>query len=311
MTSEETNLEPVPTTSTVAVPTRRRGRPRKTETVRPDMLPLTLGMALQQARQARHMKLPSIAKKLKIKEVYLDALERGHYYRFPALVYGIGFLRTYATFLGLDADDMVARFHRETTDILSDPIDIPHNADPHLIPPVKTIVKSIIGLFLLYLIWNVYKIMTHNPFPEIEMPTVETTVKTKADTVKAPLTPDELPMPTLQEEPAVKTKPLPPPLPKRTPKVYGLKKAARVSFVATGKTWIEIRDTEEDSILLTQTMETGDRYNPDEDSEGLVLKTTNAGGLDIYIDGKKVRTLGRAGQTKAGIQMDAASLMKD
>ena len=94
-------------------------------------------------------------------------------------------------------------------------------------------------------------------------------------------------------------------------RIYGLKETARVSFVATAKTWIEIRDTEADSILLSQNLDVGDRYNPDEDSEGMVLKTSNAGGLDVYVDGRKIGPLGRKGQTKAGIQMDADSLMKE
>ena len=47
---------------------------------------LSLGELLQQARKRKRMRLPSISKKLCIKEVYLDALERGHYYAFPALV---------------------------------------------------------------------------------------------------------------------------------------------------------------------------------------------------------------------------------
>ena len=86
------------------------------------------------------------------------------------------------------------------------------------------------------------------------------------------------------------------------------KKAARVSLVATDKVWIEVRDVEADRVLLEKTLDVGDKYNPDEDSEGLVLKTTNAGGLDVYIDGKKKKALGNKGQTKAGITLDAAGL---
>ena len=290
---------------------RPRGRPPKTETAASEeMLPLTLGMALQQARLARHMKLSSIAKKLRIKEVYLEALEKGRYHDFPALVYGIGFLRTYAVFLGLDAEELVARFHRETTDIPDEPLNMPHNADPKLMPSAKTIIKSLIALMLLYLVWNVYKAMIETPAPEPDMPIVSQTVTEQGgEIVSAPMTADELSNVNGQvKKEDEKAKPLPPPLPKRTPVVYGLKKAARVSLVATDKVWIEVRDVEADRVLLEKTLDVGDKYNPDEDSEGLVLKTTNAGGLDVYIDGKKKKALGNKGQTKAGITLDAAGL---
>ena len=302
---------PVEKPVTLSEQKRPRGRPPKADSItNGEVLPLTLGMVLQQARLARHMKLSSIAKKLRIKEVYLDALEKGHYHDFPALVYGVGFLRTYAVFLGLNAEELVTRFHRETTDIPDEPLNMPHNADPKLMPSAKTIIKSLIALVLLYLVWNVYKAMIETPAPEPDMPIVSQTVTEQGgEIVSAPMMADELPnIDGSAQKGEEKAKPLPPLLPKRTPVVYGLKKAARVSLVATDKVWIEVRDVEADQVLLEKTLDVGDKFNPDEDSEGLVLKTTNAGGLDVYIDGKKKKALGNKGQTKAGITLDAAGL---
>ena len=273
---------------------KKKGRPRKEKAV--DMLPLTLGLILQQARHAKHIKIPSVAKKLRIKEIYLEALENGHYHVFPALVYGVGFLRSYAAFLGLNADEMINRFHRETTDIKEEPLEMPRNHDPKIMPSKKVIIRSLIALFLLYAIWNLFQALTQKPFPELKMPVVQTeeVIETKGQPVSAAL---EVETGLKKEVEVQKTAPVPP---KRIPVVYGLKQAARVSFVATETTKIEIKDTEANSILLVKTLEKGDRYNPDQDSEGLVLQTNNAGGLDIYIDGKKVRTLGQKGQTKTG-----------
>ena len=294
---------------------KRRGRPRKQPVAASETMTLTLGDVLRHARQSQRMKFPSIAKKLKIKEVYLEALESGHYYKFPALVYGVGFLRSYAKFLGLDADELVRRFRKETMGIRAEPLDMPHNADQHILPSAKTVLKSILALLLLYLAWNFYKIMTYTPFPEPKLP-VQEQVTSPEPTSSFPVTVDELIAPKVTEvvapkevEKEVVRKEVV--APQRVPQVYGLKQPSRVSFVATGKTWIEIRDTEADSVLLAQDLEAGDRYNPDEDSEGLVLKTTNAGELDVYIDAQKVKTLGKKGQAKAGIPLDAEGLMKE
>ena len=101
------------------------------------------------------------------------------------------------------------------------------------------------------------------------------------------------------------------PVIKRVGTSYGLKTPARVSFLATDTVKVEIRDTEADSILFQKTLEPGDRYNPVDGVEGLVLRTTNAGGLDIYVDGKKVKTLGKKGQIKTGVSLNATDLLKD
>ena len=257
-----------------------------------------IGAILTKARQAKHLKLASVAKKLCIKESYLEALEQGQYYVFPALVYGVGFLRSYATFLELNADELVMRFQAETIGIKEEPVSAPRPTDPNLMPSLSVILKSLLGLFLLYLVWNMYKAFSTpnvQPLKPVEQIVIETSDEAISEA-------DKLLQEAQAKMEAEKA---------RKPVVYGLKKPDRVSFVATDRSKIEIRDTDEDSVLLSKVLEAGDTYNPDEDSEGLVLKTTNAGALDVYIDGKLVRTLGRKDQPIAGVQLDAKSLLKE
>lgn len=284
----------------------RRGRPKKEPLPETDMLPLTLGVVLQQARQSKHMKIPSISKKLRIKEIYLEALEKGDYQVFPALVYGVGFLRSYASFLDLNPDEMIARFHKETSDIKEEPLDMPRSRDAKVLPSPKVTIISLIALFFLYLIWNWFQVMTTDPLQALEKPTPTTTVEVILPTEPAPVTADELP--ATETAPAQASAQS---APAHTPVVYGLKTPARVSFVATGKTTIEVRDLEADKLLLKKDLEAGDRYNPDSDPKGLALKTTDAGALDVYVDSKKIKTLGKKGQVRTGIQMDASHLLKD
>ncbi|MBK1660723.1 hypothetical protein CKO45_21100, partial [Paracraurococcus ruber] len=51
-----------------------------------------------------------MAQALRIRRVYLSALEDGRIRDLPAPAYAVGFVRTYARALGLDADEMVRRF---------------------------------------------------------------------------------------------------------------------------------------------------------------------------------------------------------
>jgi cytoskeleton protein RodZ len=151
---------------------------------------LSLGELLQRARKRKRMRLPSIAKKLCIKEVYLDALEQGHYYVFPALVYGIGFLRTYSVFLGLNPDDMVALFQEETNDIKHEKLKMPQATDPKVLPSFKTIIKSLLALFLLMVIWYLFEVIRYKPLPEIPLPKTEVSIE-NVDVSEVPLTADE------------------------------------------------------------------------------------------------------------------------
>ncbi len=54
-----------------------------------------------------------VAEELRIRAAYLQALEEGSYHSLPGVTYASGFVRTYATYLGLPADEMVERFKFE------------------------------------------------------------------------------------------------------------------------------------------------------------------------------------------------------
>ena len=73
-----------------------------------------LGEMLRSARERRGLDRARIERDTRIRERYLSALERGAYDELPGEVYARGFLRTYATYLGLDPDAMVALYRLET-----------------------------------------------------------------------------------------------------------------------------------------------------------------------------------------------------
>jgi cytoskeletal protein RodZ len=68
---------------------------------------------LIRARQQVGQDLRSIADVLCIRYSYLDAIERGQYENLPGPTYAMGFVRTYAEYLGLDGDNVVDRFKNE------------------------------------------------------------------------------------------------------------------------------------------------------------------------------------------------------
>lgn len=73
-----------------------------------------LGEMLRSAREARGLDRSRIERDTRIRERYLSALERGAYDELPGEVYARGFLRSYAKYLGLDPDAMLALYRLET-----------------------------------------------------------------------------------------------------------------------------------------------------------------------------------------------------
>lgn len=69
-----------------------------------------IGDELRAAREARHLSLSEVSERLHIRSVYLEALENEEWAVVGAPVYVRGFLRAYARFLGVDAESAVGYF---------------------------------------------------------------------------------------------------------------------------------------------------------------------------------------------------------
>lgn len=73
----------------------------------------TVAAILRRAREHHGQDVRSIAQVLRIRQGYLEALESGQYDRLPGITYAIGFLRSYADYLGLNATKLVDQFKEE------------------------------------------------------------------------------------------------------------------------------------------------------------------------------------------------------
>src|SRR5580658_9678753 len=76
-----------------------------------DAGPRPLGERLRAAREARGASLSDVADQIRIRSVYLTAMEQENWDAIGAPVYVRGFLRTYARYLKLDPEQAVAEFN--------------------------------------------------------------------------------------------------------------------------------------------------------------------------------------------------------
>lgn len=110
----------------------------------------SVGRLLHGARVAAGHDLDHVAATLRIRKSYLEALEAGSQGNLPGAPYAIGFVRTYAEFLGLDAADVVDRFKHEQTGIdskpeLTFPAPVPENRMPVSVIVIIALVLAGLG----------------------------------------------------------------------------------------------------------------------------------------------------------------------
>lgn len=83
----------------------------------------------------------------------------------------------------------------------------------------------------------------------------------------------------------------------------------RVVLRANASSWVEIRNAE-DRRVFSRLMRTGETYAVPT-TPGLTLTTGNAGGLAIEVDGKALPPLGRPGDVRRDVALDADALLRN
>ena len=73
-----------------------------------------LGERFRAAREARGLTVSDVAEHIRIRSVYLAAIEDENWSAVGAAVYIRGFIRTYARYLNLDPEEMVSEFNRSS-----------------------------------------------------------------------------------------------------------------------------------------------------------------------------------------------------
>ena len=75
----------------------------------------TIGAQLKQARAARRLSIQQVVDAIRIRDYYLEAMEADDFSSMPSAVQARGFFRSYADFLGLDADGLLDLQRQENT----------------------------------------------------------------------------------------------------------------------------------------------------------------------------------------------------
>lgn len=89
-----------------------------------------IGAGLKEVRERLGWKLPDVAESIRIRSIFLNAIESGNLSSLPGTAYRIGFVRAYAQALGLDGEEILQRFRN------AGQIEEPEKAGIKLLAPV-------------------------------------------------------------------------------------------------------------------------------------------------------------------------------
>ncbi|MFA5932736.1 MAG: helix-turn-helix domain-containing protein [Microgenomates group bacterium] len=143
----------------------------------------TVGQILKEAREQKVYTLEQVEKAIKIRKEMLIALESDNYKKLPPPTFVRGFIKNYATFLGLDSSKLLAIFRREFAEDRHKPYVMDAFSNPVETPKFKLTPSQLLGgvvvlivlSFFIYL-WVQYRSLVGAPQLSIVSPVDQMTV---------------------------------------------------------------------------------------------------------------------------------------
>jgi len=119
-------------------------------------LPIDIGVGelMRLTRERLGQELQTVANQLRIRLGYLEAIEEGRFRDLPGSTYAVGFVRSYADYLGLDSGDIVRRFREEAARIHgTTKLVFPALTSEGKVPRAAVLFVSALGLAVVYGAW--------------------------------------------------------------------------------------------------------------------------------------------------------------
>ncbi len=235
------------------------------------------GKKFRSARDAKGLSLNQIAEETRISARFLRAIEQETFHLLPGGVFNRGFIRTYATQVGLDPDIAVAEY----ADLTEETVVEEPSRSPELAPERHIVPVAVGGLVVLVVLFYIFA-------------SRDSSVTTGA---AEPTAPASQAMARPEPAPAVnrpETLQPPPPPPRATiePPFEGV----TIQIQVHDETWVALaadgREVIGGEVLGAGTSR---RYTA---REAIELTVGNAAGLSLLINDREVPPLGRAGQVR-------------
>lgn len=275
-----------------------------------------VGAELRAARQRLGWTLADVSQSLRIRLPFLEAIEEGRLSDLPGNAYAVGFIRTYATTLGLDATEVARRFRAEAQDVnrkteLAFPAPVPQRG----VPAGAVVLLGVVIAAGSYATWYKLSADTRGPdaipaVPERLAPLADRAVPSNPSPQVASILPppSNTPAPAPVAAPVPVAPPAPPPsiaapaAPAPAPAPPPTPDTPRVVLRFKADAYIQVRERQ-GAVLLNRVMRTGETWPVPRGA--LLLTTGNAGGTELVVEGVASPALGPAGAVRRDIPLDA------
>ena len=276
------------------------------------------GDRLRREREMRGITLDEITESTKIARRHLEALEGEHFDQLPGGVFNKGFVRAYARFLGIDEDQAVADYSATANEQPEPedkfPLEIHEEPNRELNPrrsrlPLAFAIAAVAGVLVGYFFWVKAKPHGQEPAPSGVTQTTTTASSSEATPAKPPTSATT---PAAEQTP-VAASPVRPP--KQTQPVQQLadqsaRKPAEKTFVilirAREDAWVSIIA---DGKSVMQRVMTANKNKLVKAGKQVVLRTGNAGGIDVLFNGRPLGQIGNENEPRT-LTFNAAGLVQ-
>jgi len=262
----------------------------------------SVGTILREAREARKQELRFVSEALRIRENHLAAIEEGNMESLPAPAYAAGFIRTYANYLGLDENEMIALFKEEAGKKNRVMLDFPVMDDARELPSMTLIAGLLIIVGIIYLFWIFLSDAQNTVRDRAGGETQIETSSTSASDIIDPDTPiANTPPQTSLNTNENTNKNIDAPIDDRSIQIQirALPPTKPIIKIhAKGETWMRI-ENEEGRILFSSIIRTGEDF-PLPQGAYFILATGNAGQLEFWVNDAPVGDIGANGQRLDG-----------
>jgi cytoskeletal protein RodZ len=237
----------------------------------------TLGETLRQARLDKSVSLSEASRDTRIRRAYLEALEAEDVASLPPPVYTRGFLRTYAEYLGLNAQAMVDLYQPSTRREPGPPLRpaVPHVAIPRQIP-IRPVLYAIGGLAFIAVMgfaWNWYQDVQHT------LNQGDSALRARAGTPTP--TGARLPtaIPIALATPSPTLVPTVEPTPSPTPVIDGI----LVEFRTSNRVYVEA--AVDGKQVVAETLAAGVQRTLPLAQNSVIMRTSNGSAVDVTVNG--------------------------
>jgi cytoskeleton protein RodZ len=284
------------------------------------------GDRLRREREMRGITLDEITESTKISRRHLEALESEHFDQLPGGVFNKGFVRAYARFLGIDEDRAVAEYSAASNEQPEPenkfPLEIHEQPNRDLNPrrsnvPLMFAIATLVGVLAGYGFWVKSKPHTSAP---IESARQSSAAATEPQTGSATPQPQTSSTPDSTNDSATATKQAPaqeaevsrPPeprqqaLPAESANAPASRNAFFVQIVAKEDSWVSIVA---DGKSVMERVLAADKHKKVKAGKSLILRTGNAGGIEVSFNGRPLGVLGNENEPRT-LTFNASGLVQ-